>query len=69
MTIKYHELISDNVYMIKLIAEMEGVISVLPNTILKLHTTRSWDFMGFTEPSYGWPSEEGEVIVGLIDTG
>lgn len=55
--------------MIKLIAEMEGVISVLPNTILKLHTTRSWDFMGFTEPNYGWPSEEGEVIVGLIDTG
>ncbi|KAM4073955.1 hypothetical protein ACB094_10G057900 [Castanea mollissima] len=38
-------------------AEMEGVILVLPNHRLNLHTTRSWDFM------------EGDVIIGLLDTG
>ncbi|KAK9103463.1 hypothetical protein Sjap_020717 [Stephania japonica] len=50
------------------LSEMEGVVSVFPNTKLKLHTTRSWDFLGFTQPNYGaYP--EGDVIVGLLDTG
>ncbi|KAF8380351.1 hypothetical protein HHK36_027836 [Tetracentron sinense] len=49
-------------------SDMEGVVSVLPNTILKLHTTRSWDFMGFTQNHLGGP-HEGDVIVGLLDTG
>ncbi|RVW26973.1 Cucumisin [Vitis vinifera] len=30
-------------------ADMDGVVSVLPNSMLELHTTRSWDFMGFTQ--------------------
>ncbi|KAJ9147836.1 hypothetical protein P3X46_029953 [Hevea brasiliensis] len=50
------------------ISEMEGVISVIPNRILKLHTTRSWDFMGFSQGKLG-PSQEGRVIIGLLDTG
>ncbi|KAF3959617.1 hypothetical protein ACB098_10G058800 [Castanea mollissima] len=50
-------------------SEMEGVISVLPNHMLKLHTTRSWDFMGF--PSIGklGSPQEGDIIIGLLDTG
>lgn len=47
---------------------MKGVISVFPNQILKLHTTRSWDFMGFSKGKLGAPVE-GEVIIGLLDTG
>lgn len=47
---------------------MEGVVSVIPNHKLKLHTTRSWDFMGFSKGQLGAPVE-GEVIVGLLDTG
>ncbi|KAM3001234.1 hypothetical protein FF2_037551 [Malus domestica] len=48
--------------------KMEGVVSVIPNHKLKLHTTRSWDFMGFSKGQLGAPVE-GEVIVGLLDTG
>ncbi|KAH7549499.1 hypothetical protein ACOSP7_025688 [Xanthoceras sorbifolium] len=49
-------------------SEMEGVVSVIPNHILKLHTTRSWDFMGFSRGKVG-ASQEGDVIIGLLDTG
>ncbi|KAF5748844.1 subtilisin-like protease SBT3.5 isoform X2 [Tripterygium wilfordii] len=55
------------------LARMEGVISVFRSRTLKLHTTRSWDFLGLT-------LEGGEVsplqliygddtIVGVFDTG
>ncbi|KAK3220846.1 hypothetical protein Dsin_014816 [Dipteronia sinensis] len=47
---------------------MEGVVSVLPNTILKLHTTRSWDFMRFNQSPVGG-QHGGDVIIGMIDTG
>ncbi|CAL5437261.1 unnamed protein product [Camellia sinensis] len=50
------------------VSEMEGVISVIPNHKLKLHTTRSWDFMGFGTGNDG-NLQEGDVIVGVIDTG
>ncbi|XP_040987387.1 cucumisin-like [Juglans microcarpa x Juglans regia] len=50
------------------LSEMEGVISVFPDRKLKLHTTRSWDFMGVTKPKRGSP-QEGDVIIGLLDTG
>jgi hypothetical protein len=53
---------------LKYVAEMEGVISVLPNHNLELHTTRSWDFIGFSKGKLGFPLE-GDVIIGLIDTG
>ena len=48
---------------------MEGVISVLPNHILKLHTTRSWDFMGFPSKGKLGSPQEGDIIIGLLDTG
>ena len=53
----------------KCIAEMEGVISVLPNHRLNLHTTRSWDFMGFPSKGKVGSPQEGDVIIGLLDTG
>ncbi|KAA8522322.1 hypothetical protein F0562_013317 [Nyssa sinensis] len=54
-------------------SEMEGVASVIPNHILKLHTTRSWDFMdslgnGNVNPVPA-DSQEGDVVVALLDTG
>lgn len=44
---------------------MEGVVSVFPNTKLKLHTTRSWEFMGLTESFTG--PYDGDVIIGMLD--
>ncbi|OMO51710.1 hypothetical protein CCACVL1_29633 [Corchorus capsularis] len=32
---------------------MEGVVKVIPNHELKLHTTRSWDFIRFTQDTVG----------------
>ncbi|KAM5572640.1 cucumisin-like [Rosa sericea] len=50
------------------LAEMEGIVSVIPNHRLKLHTTRSWDFMGFSKGQLG-ASVGGEVVIGLLDSG
>ncbi|KAF5185730.1 Subtilisin-like protease SBT4.6 [Thalictrum thalictroides] len=48
---------------------MSGVVSVLPNTKLQLHTTRSWDFMGLTKSYISQSKGGGDVIVGMLDTG
>ncbi|GFP97764.1 cucumisin [Phtheirospermum japonicum] len=50
------------------ISEMEGVVSVNPNRIYKLHTTRSWDFMNLTVDKLG-PRNGSDVIIGLLDSG
>ncbi|KAF9624845.1 hypothetical protein IFM89_015399, partial [Coptis chinensis] len=47
--------------------EMERVASVIPNTELKLHTTRSWDFTGLPTPSFGG-AKGGDVIIGMLDS-
>lgn len=50
-----------------------GVVQVIPNRIHRLHTTRSWDFLGLqhdyptnvlTETNLG-----RGVIIGVIDSG
>ncbi|KAL5708637.1 hypothetical protein ACHQM5_019408 [Ranunculus cassubicifolius] len=55
------------------LTSMEGVISVFQSRTLKLHTTRSWDFLGISlgqkevsplQSSYG-----DNVVVGIFDTG
>ncbi|XP_027368501.1 cucumisin-like [Abrus precatorius] len=47
---------------------MDDVVSVIPNRNNKLHTSRSWDFLGF--PQHVDRSElEKDMIVGVIDTG
>ncbi|XVF68854.1 hypothetical protein PTKIN_Ptkin11bG0034600 [Pterospermum kingtungense] len=53
----------------KKLASMKEVVSIFPNRILHLHTTRSWDFMGFNNPVRGNPNIESNVIIGVIDTG
>ncbi|RWR79430.1 cucumisin-like protein [Cinnamomum micranthum f. kanehirae] len=50
------------------ISGMEGIVSIFPSNEKKLHTTRSWDFMGFTK-KVARRSVESDVIVGVIDTG
>lgn len=55
------------------IADFPGVIRVIPNRIHKLHTTRSWDFLGLHShdgKNLLSESKMGEdVIVGVIDSG
>ncbi|KAB2070919.1 hypothetical protein ES319_A08G188100v1 [Gossypium barbadense] len=49
-------------------SEMDGVVRVIPNHILKLHTTRSWDFLGLSQTNVG-AQLQGDVVIGLLDTG
>ncbi|KAK2653732.1 hypothetical protein Ddye_013588 [Dipteronia dyeriana] len=50
------------------LSDMDGVVSIIPNMKLDLHTTRSWDFMGFDQSCVG-DSKGADIIIGLIDTG
>lgn len=50
-------------------AGREDVISVFPNTIRKLRTTRSWDFIGMPLNVERKQQVESNIIVGVIDTG
>ncbi|GMI92179.1 subtilase 4.13 [Hibiscus trionum] len=50
-------------------ASMQGVVSIFPNRILHLQTTRSWDFMGFSGTVRRNPTSESDVIIGVIDGG
>ncbi|KAI3793303.1 hypothetical protein L1987_35920 [Smallanthus sonchifolius] len=50
------------------LARMEGVVSVFQSRKKQLHTTRSWDFMGFPQDVKRAPLES-DVIVGMLDTG
>ena len=47
---------------------MDGVVSVFPSEKKQLHTTRSWDFMGFFQEA---PRKrlESDLIIGMLDTG
>ncbi|KAL4605814.1 hypothetical protein ACB092_09G056900 [Castanea dentata] len=46
------------------------VVSVFPNTVRKLHTTRTWDFLGMSETlSQANAKRESGIVVGLLDTG
>ncbi|XWS74904.1 hypothetical protein CRYUN_Cryun01aG0038500 [Craigia yunnanensis] len=49
-------------------AGMDGVVSVFPNEKRNLHTTRSWDFIGFSE-QVERAALESDVIIGVFDTG
>ncbi|XP_050241859.1 cucumisin-like [Quercus robur] len=46
----------------------EGVMSVFPNENKRLHTTRSWDFMGFPN-NVNRTTFESDIIIGMFDTG
>ncbi|KAI5385109.1 hypothetical protein KIW84_071921 [Lathyrus oleraceus] len=55
------------------IAKFPEVVSVIPNGIHKLHTTRSWDFIGVHHSSaeivFDESNSGGGTIIGVIDTG
>ncbi|RVX01123.1 Subtilisin-like protease SBT4.14 [Vitis vinifera] len=51
------------------LSEMEGVVSVFPNRYHKLHTTKSWDFIGLPQTARRQLKQESNIIVGLLDTG
>ncbi|KAL4579000.1 hypothetical protein LXL04_015135 [Taraxacum kok-saghyz] len=52
-----------------------GVVSVFPDPVLQLHTTRSWDFLKYqTEVEKEFTPNEGsnapsDIIIGVLDTG
>ncbi|KAJ0100789.1 hypothetical protein Patl1_06474 [Pistacia atlantica] len=48
---------------------MEGVVSVFPNGKKQLHTTRSWDFMGFSQNVTRATTTESGIIIGMLDSG
>ncbi|XP_062156718.1 cucumisin-like [Alnus glutinosa] len=50
------------------IAGMDGVVSVFPNEQKKLHTTRSWDFLGFPQ-EVKRSAVESDIVIGVLDTG
>ncbi|KAH9606405.1 hypothetical protein KSS87_004627 [Heliosperma pusillum] len=45
------------------------VVSVFPSRTLQLHTTRSWDFLGVSEPTPERLNAESDIIIGVIDSG
>ncbi|KAG6621226.1 hypothetical protein I3842_Q027900, partial [Carya illinoinensis] len=47
-------------------AGMEGVVSVFPNKQKNLHTTRSWDFLGFPQ-QVERTTVESDIIIGVLD--
>ncbi|KAI9122062.1 hypothetical protein K1719_006751 [Acacia pycnantha] len=49
--------------------EKEGVVSVFANTVRKLHTTRSWDFVGMPLQVERRRDKESNIVVGVLDTG
>ncbi|KAJ9680827.1 hypothetical protein PVL29_019980 [Vitis rotundifolia] len=51
------------------LSEMEEVVSVFPNRYHKLHTTKSWDFIGLPQTARRQLKHESNIIVGLLDTG
>lgn len=60
-------------YLLELMFEiklgMEGVASVFPNLNYELQTTRSWDFIGFSQQVERASTVESDIIIGMIDTG
>ncbi|KAK1299410.1 hypothetical protein QJS10_CPB14g01672 [Acorus calamus] len=48
---------------------MQGIVSVFESKTLKPHTTRSWDFLGFSGKVPRQPELESNIVVGMIDTG
>ncbi|EEF28836.1 subtilisin-like protease SBT4.15 [Ricinus communis] len=51
------------------LSEEESVVSVFENTRNKLHTTRSWDYLGMTETIQRRLTIESSIVVGVLDTG
>ena len=48
---------------------MSSVVSVFPNRKKKLHTTRSWDFMGFSQEVQRTNVESNISLLGCLTLG
>ncbi|KAL4385701.1 hypothetical protein GQ457_15G028770 [Hibiscus cannabinus] len=53
----------------KKLASFKGVVSVFPNKVYHLQTTRSWDFMGLDQTAKRNAAVESNVVIGVIDSG
>lgn len=60
----------------KSISKRPGVVSVFPDPILQLHTTRSWDFLKYqtdeeidVRPRLVSSNNGADTIIGILDTG
>ncbi|KAF5740890.1 hypothetical protein HS088_TW11G00970 [Tripterygium wilfordii] len=60
----------------RLLARKPGVVSVFPDPLLQLHTTRSWDFLKYitdiridSTPSSDSNSSSDDTIIGFLDSG
>ncbi|CAA0812440.1 CO(2)-response secreted protease [Striga hermonthica] len=58
----------------KSMEESPGVVSVFPDPILQLHTTRSWDFLKYqtalkTDANIISQASSTDTIIGILDTG
>ncbi|CAN1150607.1 Subtilisin-like protease SBT4.3 [Linum perenne] len=52
------------------LSSRNDVVSVFPSKKMQLHTTRSWDFLGFHQPTMIKNLNAGsDIVVGVIDTG
>lgn len=51
------------------LSRMDGVLSVFPNRYHKLHTTKSWEFIGLPLTARRHVKTESNMVVGLLDTG
>ncbi|KAL9348419.1 hypothetical protein Peur_059785 [Populus x canadensis] len=51
------------------LSRREEVLSVFPNRYHKLHTTKSWDFIGLPNTAKRNLKMERNIVVGLLDTG
>lgn len=47
---------------------LDDVVSVFPNRKRQLHTTRSWDFIGFPQ-NVQRATAESDIIIGVLDSG
>lgn len=47
---------------------MANVVSVFPNKKRTLDTTRSWDFIGFSQ-QVKRSTLESDIVIGVLDTG
>nr|DAD48057.1 TPA_asm: hypothetical protein HUJ06_017994 [Nelumbo nucifera] len=51
------------------LSNMDGVVSVFKNRYHKLKTTRSWDYLGFTQTVPRSLNLESDLVVGMLDSG
>ncbi|KAH0766243.1 hypothetical protein KY285_002114 [Solanum tuberosum] len=56
-------------YEVHKLSSMDEVASVIPNRYRKLHTTRSWEFIGLPATAKRRLKGESNIIVGVFDTG